>query len=283
MNNVVPLHATDSRVLHPQHETLSARLTKTWAIAGVVIKEMYRRKDFYVLFILTLLISVALGSVNFFGDDKIVRYLKEICLLLIFLSTLVISITAAARQLPAEREARTLFPLLAKPVSRGEVVQGKFLGCWLASGLSLLCFYFFFGLLCGWKEHQWPILAYGQAMLLHWMLLGIVIAMTLLGSVFFTAPSSNTTILMILCVGILGVGRHLNKVAAGLPEPLNSIVYGIYFAIPHLEFFDVRELVVHNWELIQPSVLLMAVVYGALYISFFLGLTCVRFRRQALN
>src|SRR4051812_23472462 len=40
------------------------------AIAGVVIKELYRRKDFYVLFILTALITLALGSAKFFGEDK---------------------------------------------------------------------------------------------------------------------------------------------------------------------------------------------------------------------
>ena len=45
------------------------------AIAGVVIKELYRRKDFYVLFILTALITLTLGSVNFFGEAKVARYL----------------------------------------------------------------------------------------------------------------------------------------------------------------------------------------------------------------
>ena len=48
------------------------------AIASVVIKELYRRKDFYVLFVLTALITLVMGSVSFFNDAKIVRYLKEI-------------------------------------------------------------------------------------------------------------------------------------------------------------------------------------------------------------
>ena len=52
------------------------------AISGIVIKELYRRKDFYVLFVLTALITLLLGSVSFFNDTKIVRYLKEVCLLL---------------------------------------------------------------------------------------------------------------------------------------------------------------------------------------------------------
>ena len=40
------------------------------AIAGVVITEMYRRKDFYVLFVLTALITLVMGSVSFFNQDN---------------------------------------------------------------------------------------------------------------------------------------------------------------------------------------------------------------------
>ena len=72
-------------------------MNKILAIAGVVIKELYRRKDFYVLFVLTALITLLLGSVNFFHDDRIARYLKEICLLLIWISALIIAITTTAR------------------------------------------------------------------------------------------------------------------------------------------------------------------------------------------
>src|SRR5881397_1871412 len=114
------------------------------AISGIVIKELYRRKDFYVLFVLTAVITLMLGSVRFFDDPKIVRYLKEIVLLLIWVSALIIAITTTARQIPAERENRTIFPLLAKPVTRGQVIVGKYLGCWLACGLALVVFYLFF-------------------------------------------------------------------------------------------------------------------------------------------
>ena len=83
-----------------------------FAIAGVVWKEMYRRKDFYVLFILTALLTVLTGAATFFNDAKIVGVLKEVCLNLIWVSSLIIALTAAARQIPAERESRTIFPLL---------------------------------------------------------------------------------------------------------------------------------------------------------------------------
>src|SRR5436189_1250448 len=179
------------------------------AIAGVVIKEIYRRKDFYVLFVLTALITLVMGSVSIFHEQSIVRYLKEICLFLIWASSVVIAITTTARQIPAERENRTLFPLLAKPVSRGQVLLGKFLGCWLACGMALLVFYFFFGVVSGSREHSWPLLNYFQGMWLQWLMLGIVVSLVLLGSVVFTAPSSNATFTFIVVVGILLLGRHL--------------------------------------------------------------------------
>src|SRR5437016_7570794 len=156
-----------------------------FAVSGIVIKELSRRKDFYVLFILTVLICLVMASISVFNDKNIIRYLKEICLLLIWIASLVIAITTTARQIPSERENRTLFPLLAKPLSRTQLLLGKFLGCWAACGLALVCFYLFFGLLAGSREHHWPLTNYLQAGALHWAMLGVVIALTLLGSLIF--------------------------------------------------------------------------------------------------
>lgn len=259
----------------------------TWnnsmAIAGVVIREMYRRKDFYVLFVLAALITLVMGSVNIFNQTNIVRYLKEVCLFLIWASSLVITITMTARQIPAEREQRTLFPLLAKPVTRHQLLLGKFFGCWFASGLALVLFYFFFGLVTGAKEHSLPVLNYFQAMVLHWFMLGIVCAMTLLGSLVFAAPSSNNTITLVVTVGLLLLGRHLNKVALNLQEPGQTLLYAVYFAVPHLELFDVRDLIIHNWGTIPWLVWGGAIGYAVVYASLFLGAACLIFRRKAVN
>jgi ABC-type transport system involved in multi-copper enzyme maturation permease subunit len=254
-----------------------------FAVAGIVIKELYRRKDFYVLFIVTILICLVMASVNIFNDAKIVRYLKEICLLLIWICSLVIAVTTTARQIPAERENRTLLPLLAKPLTRPQLLFGKFLGCWLACGLALLCFYVFFGALAATREHQWPLLDYFQAATLHWFMLGIVVAMVLLGSLVFAAPSSNNTICFVIIVGILFVGRHLDQVALTLREPLRTVVYSIYFVIPHLELFDVRDLVIHNWPLIPWLYFSLALLYALGYMAVFLAGACLVFRRKAVN
>jgi Cu-processing system permease protein len=254
-----------------------------FAVAGVVIKELYRRKDFYVLFIVTVLICLVMASVNIFNDAKIVRYLKELCLLLVWISSLIIAVTTIARQIPAERENRTLLPLLAKPLTRSQLILGKFLGCWLACGLTLLCFYIFFGALSASREHHWPLLNYFQAATLHWFMLGIVVAMTLLGSLVFAAPSSNSTICFVVIGGILFVGRHLDQVALTLHEPVRTVVYALYFVIPHLELFDVRDLIIHDWPLISWTYFSLALLYALGYMAVFLTGACLVFRRKAVN
>jgi len=258
-------------------------MNTVFALAGVVVRELYRRKDFYVLFVLTAVITLLMGSVSFFHDTQIVRYVKEIGLLLIWISALVIAIATTARQIPAECENRTIFPLLAKPVTRGQVILGKFAGCWLACGLALVVFYLFFGVVTGSREHHWPWLNFAQALWLQWIMLGIVVALVLLGSLVFTAPSSNSTISFIVMLGILLLGRHLNQVALQEPEPLRSIVYGFYFLIPHLEWYDVRDLIIYDQDLVGWLDCALVTLYAAVYMALLLFGAWLVFRRKALN
>ena len=160
---------------------------------------------------------------------------------------------------------------------------GKFLGCWLACGLCLLVFYVFFGVVCGLREHHWPVTQYFQAMWLHWCLLAVVTAMTLFGSVVFAAPSSTNTIILVAVTGILLLGRHLHKISTSMSEPAATILAVCYYTMPHLEFYDVRDLIIHDWPVIAWWVWGAATLYGIGYTALFLFAAWLKFRRQALN
>jgi len=254
-----------------------------FALAGVVIRELYRRKDVYVLLILTLLITALLGSLNFFNDDHIVRYLEESCMLLIWVCSLVIAVTTTARQIPAEREQRTLFPLLAKPVTRGQVVLGKFVGCWLACWLVLVVFYLIFIGIGLSRDLSWSWVCALQALWLHGWLLAMVIALVLLGSVVFSAPSANVTISLLLSAGLLTMGRYLRQVAMGLTEPGQTLLSLAYFLLPHLEFFDLRARVIHHWDPVPWTICGLATLYALAYTCVLLLGAWWVFRRQTLN
>jgi ABC-type transport system involved in multi-copper enzyme maturation permease subunit len=254
-----------------------------FALASVVIKELYRRKDFYVLFIFTVLITLVMASANIFNSDSITGYLKEISLLLIWISALFMAVGTAARQIPAEIEQRTIFPLLAKPVTRAQVILGKFLGTWLACGISLVVFYVFLDVVSASREHEWYLVNYFQAAWLQWMFLAIVISMVLLGSIVFAAPSSNATICIILVLGILWMGKQLDIVAEHQKEPVATIIYIIFFTVPQFAFFDLREFLIHDSSPVEWVNMALASAYAAAYTAFFLFAAWVMFRRKTLN
>jgi Cu-processing system permease protein len=258
-------------------------MTAILAIAQLVLLELLRRKDVYVLFVLTGLITLVAGAANIFEDARVVRYVKEICLTLIWVSGFVLAVTTAARQLPAERESRTLFTLLAKPVSRWQFLAGKFLGCWLACGTALLVFYLFFGLVAVSRERSVDLAGWFQAASLHWFMLAVPIALALGGSLVWAAASSNATLTLVGCFGVWLLGRHLHKVALGLPEPANTLLTLLYFTIPHLEIFDVRDLIIHRWPPVPWTIWLGALFYAATYAGLILAVTWQLFRRRPLH
>jgi ABC-type transport system involved in multi-copper enzyme maturation permease subunit len=224
-----------------------------------------------------------MASANFFNDDKIAGLLKATCFLLIWISGLAIAVATAARQIPAERENRTIFPLLAKPVTRAHVVAGKFLGCWLACGAALVVFYVFLAAVAASHEHELRLVSYFQVWWMQWMFLAVVISMVLLGSIIFAAPSSNATICVVAVGAILFLGRFLKGVSVQQPEPVRTLLVVTYYLIPHLEWYDLRHFVIFDKALVSWWAIAGATAYAWAYTAFFLLATWLCFRRKPLS
>ena len=95
--------------------------------------ELWRRNDIFALLILALALLVPLSMASPFGAAGASRYLDEVALLLIWGFSLFIALGTGARLFPPEFESRTIYPLLSKPISRGALLVGKYLGAVAAS------------------------------------------------------------------------------------------------------------------------------------------------------
>ena len=87
----------------------------------------------------------------------------------------------------------------------------------------------------------------------------------------------------VISVGILSMARYLHLVADRMTEPSASIVTALYFIVPHLELFNMNELIVQGWDARPLIYILLASLYGFAYTAFFLVAACLVFRRKALN
>src|SRR5436853_144609 len=118
--------------------TMRSRLRPVSAVAALAILDALRRKDLYVMAILCGLMIAAgrvFAAVGLWGLETVI---KDITFGAVSLCSIMLCILLAARQVPEEISRRTLYPLLARPIGRGEMLIGKFLGTLAMSWVALL-------------------------------------------------------------------------------------------------------------------------------------------------
>ncbi len=249
------------------------------ALAGLSVMELYRRKDLIVVFVLSAVILLPLSFFTPFGLSGASRYVNELALLLVWIFSVVIGLGVSARLFPPEFESRTIYPMLAKPVGRGTILLGKYLGALAASVSSLAVFYLAFGVLIGVRQGVWFPEILLQAFVLHIGFLVIVTALGLTGSLFLT-PSANLTMCGLLVVGMLFFGQRLPALAAVQPVPGKWVLALIHWFAPHLEFFDLRQRVVHDWPALGWGVCAAVSAYAVCYAAACLALAACVFRKK---
>ena len=232
--------------------------------------ELWRRNDIFALLILALALLVPLSMASPFGAAGASRYLDEVALLLIWGFSLFIALGTGSRLFPPEFESRTIYPLLSKPISRGALLFGKYLGAVAASASALLLFYALFAV-CSFLHGHPPSLAFVQGVILHLAFVALAVAIALVGSLLVT-PSANLTLSAVVLTAMFFFGRRLPDYADSVAAPLSWLVEVAYAIGPHVEFFDMRQRLVHGWggidATVMGTVLLYAVVYSAACLAF---------------
>lgn len=256
-------------------------LRQTGALVRLSFIELWRRNDIFAMLVLAVALMVPLSMATPFGAEGASRYLYEAALLLIWAYSLFVSLGAGARLFPPEFESRTIYTLLAKPISRGSLLVGKYIGAVAASWSALAFFYAVFAaaaLVRGGFCHGVDLL---QAFALHLAFSALAVAVSLLGSLVVT-PSANLTLSSIVLGAMFFFGRRLPAYAETVSGPLKWLVKIAYAAAPHAEFFDMRQRVVHAWGGVEWTVFLAVVGYALFYIAALLSLSAVVLKRKRL-
>jgi ABC-type transport system involved in cytochrome c biogenesis permease component len=108
------------------------------AIASVTWTELVRLKVFYFLIIFALLVIGNSFFLARFSFEEEFQMLKDISLGAMSIFSSLLAILATATLLPKDIEDRTIYTILAKPVSRTEYLLGKLSGVFLLLALSVL-------------------------------------------------------------------------------------------------------------------------------------------------
>ena len=238
-------------------------------LAKVVWIEMLRKKDFYILLILLAALTFALMTVDPFGVEEVGGYVLDLGLLAIWLFTIILAVTLATRQIPGEERKRTIFSLLAKPVSRLDLVVGKWLGSWLAVVAASAAFYLLLALAVQLRGGGIEVIPMLQAWVLHSVMLGVVTAISIALSTRMTYGAAATTS-FIVQAAIYSIVPSIPTWASYATGVRKALLLVFYYALPHYELFNMRRRLVHDWGGVDWDVFFLVVAYGLTLSLFFI-------------
>ena len=250
------------------------------ALVKLSFVELWRRNDVFALLVLAVALMVPLSMASPFGAAGASRYLDEVALLLIWGFSLFIALGTGARLFPPEFESRTIYPLLSKPISRGALLVGKYMGAVAASWSALLVFYALFAAV-SFLRGGGISAELVQGIALHMAFVALAVAVSLFGSLIVT-PSANLTLSAVALVSMFFFGRRLPEYADSVAAPLSWLVDAVYAVGPHAEFFDMRQRLIHGWGAVDAVVFCAVLLYAAAYVAVLLCFAALALKRRKL-
>jgi ABC-type transport system involved in multi-copper enzyme maturation permease subunit len=248
------------------------------AVARLVILEAFRKKDFYVALFFGVVLLAYASRIEFYQISNVHRYLLEIGLALAFIFSAVLGSGLAARQLPSELQNRTLGVLLSKPIGRFEVMFGKFAGSFAATAACFTVFFVLFAAFAWMKAGGLPMVLAVQTFVLFLFALAVLAALSVgLSAYLTTAANVLVTLLLFFMMNIYG-GTLLSSTAQ-VPLPGRYVLWAVYSALPHFEFFDMRTRFIHDWPALSAGLVACLAAYAALFVMVFLTLGWFKFRK----
>lgn len=247
------------------------------AVAKNTFRESIRDKILYNLVFFALLLigsSVLLGTLTI-GEQA--RIVKDLGLAAINLVAVIIAIFLGVGLVSREIERRTIYTILARPITRIQFVLGRYIGL---AGIVTVNIVIMFAMflatiwLSGFPTHA----ALFQAVQLILVESLVVMAIALLFSTFSSATLSAS-----MTIGLYIVG-HLTsdlKVIAekSASQVAKAVMTGLYYMCPNLEVLNIKGQAASGVSLaIETQVL--ATGYGVLYAGLLLLAACLIFQRR---
>jgi ABC-type transport system involved in multi-copper enzyme maturation permease subunit len=259
-------------------------------IAVNVFRESVRDRVPYnlVLFAVLLIGSSYLLAQLTAGQD--VKIIKDLGLAATSVFGLFIAVFIGIGLVSKEVERRSIYSLLSKPISRPQLIAGKYAGLVLTLavnvGVMTLAMYLVLGYLT-WIESaefkaSWEAPGTDPALLKAMLLIFVELMLVTAIALFFSTFSSP--ILSAAMTFGLYVAGNFNADLRNFEQVVDSraaawLARGLYYVLPDLSSFDIKTQVVHGLP-VPAGYIAGSVVYGAVYIAALLLAATVIFSRR---
>ncbi|HET6897633.1 MAG TPA: ABC transporter permease [Vicinamibacteria bacterium] len=245
-------------------------------MAANTFRETVRERVLYNLVFFAILMTLSgllLGQLSIRQDERII---KDIGLAAMDGFGTLIAIFVGVGLVSKEIDRRSLFPLLAKPVTRDEFLLGKFAGLTftLIVNVAVMAAGLYSTLLATGRH---PDAALLKAVYTIFLGLAMTVGVALLFSVFTSAALATVcTVSLVVAGRFADVLQHIRDVAPGAPGWLVQVVY---YALPNFHLLDLKDHVVYG-DPVSLRALAALTAYTAVYLAVILGIALAGFRRR---
>jgi ABC-type transport system involved in multi-copper enzyme maturation permease subunit len=262
----------------------------TAAIAINVFRESVRDKVFYNLVLFALLMTGSSYLIGQLTAGQDVKIIKDLGLAATSMFGLFIAVFIGIGLVSKEVERRSVYSLIAKPVTRAQLVLGKYCGLALtlavnvtvmAAALYAVLAYSSWGVPPETRA-TWDAPALDPALLKATLLIFAELMLVTALALFFSTFSSPM-LSAALTFGLYIVG-HFSADLRNFQQVVDSpaaasVARGLYWVLPNLAQFDVKSDVVHGVR-VPLGYIAMTGAYAALYISMLLAIASLVFSRR---
>lgn len=246
-------------------------------VAGNTFKETIRDKILYNLVFFALLLigaSVLLGTLTI-GEQS--RIINDLGLAAINLVAVIMAIFVGIGLVAKEIERRTVYTILARPITRVQFILGKYLGLGFIVVINITIMFAMF-LATIWFSGN---VIYGS--LFQAVELILVETLLVMAVAMFFSTFSSSTLSATMTIGLYVIG-HLTSDLKGIAEKSHSqlteaILTTAYYVLPNLEMLNIKGQAASG-ILVEMGYQGTATVYGLLYASLLLSGACFIFKRR---
>lgn len=251
-------------------------MSRLLAVAANTFRETVRERVLYNLVLFAILMTVSgkfMWQLSIRQEHKII---KDLGLTSMDLFGTLIAVFVGVGLVSKEIERRSLYPLLAKPLSRAELFLGKFAGLsfTLAVNVAVMALGMYATLLAT-SARADPALLKAVYGIMLGLLLVVAIAM-LFSSITSAAMATLWTIALVIAGRFSDVIRNMRDVAPGAPGWLTT---ALYWSVPNFRNFDLKDRVTYG-EHVPWLALAWMTAYAAVFLAVTLGVGLAVFRSR---
>jgi ABC-type transport system involved in multi-copper enzyme maturation permease subunit len=253
-------------------------LIRISVIAQNVFREVIRDRVLYLVPAFVLFLGLALKilpEISSIASDKI---FVDLGLATTAILGLMVTIFVGTNLINKEIEKRTVIVLLAKPVSRSELILGKHLGLSAVVALLVGSMTLIFMVLLSFNQITYAPLAILLTNIFLILQLSLIVAVAIL---FGVSTSSLLATLMTFAIFLVGqFSPDLIRLINLTKNPeLQKLAKYLYMILPDLSRLNYRDLAVYN-ALPDATTLAINGGYGLLYTLFILAIAMLIFGRR---